>query len=59
VTVTSQVTVTCDAVESREPGSPGPALFSQGGEEDEMSPYKVKFIIKPQTLLDGYPTFVR
>jgi hypothetical protein len=47
-------------LESREPGSPVPALFSQGGEEeDEMSPYKCNFTTDLKTLLDAKPTLLR
>jgi len=49
----------CHLLESREPGSPSPALFSQGGEEDEMSPYKFNFITDMPNLLDANPTIDR
>ena len=47
----------CFVLESREPGSPIPALFHKGGEE--KSPYSRNFITDLQKLLDARPTLNR
>ena len=47
----------CFVLESREPGSPIPALFHKGGEEKSL--YFRNFIIDLQIVLDARPTLNR